>query len=265
MGAVTFSLDVQLVKALTNVFSFCTFVETGTFKGDTIATMLPFFNELISVELSDTLYQDACHRFENEPKVKMHLGDSPKFLFQIFTLQHDKSTLYWLDAHWCIADNTAGQTSQCPLLQEIGAIQSLNDQSIILIDDARLFLSPPPTPHEISQWPVFNDILIALRKLSSSHKMMVINDVIAFYPPSAHLAMETYARESGIDWLHASQSLTGYYSLLQQLEEKEEVIQYLKSVTLWDKIQKKFKHPLLQHLGCMIKKMQHILGFYRKA
>ena len=53
MGAVHFSLDTNLVKAIKSVLSLDVFVETGTFKGDTIENVKDYFTEIHSVELSE--------------------------------------------------------------------------------------------------------------------------------------------------------------------------------------------------------------------
>ena len=109
----------------------------------------------------------------------------------------DVGALYWLDAHWCVATDTAGELSQCPLLEELQAIGKLNNVSVVLIDDARLFLAPPLAPHEISQWPSFHQIVSCLLSMSREHELMVVNDVIAFYPQYAKSVMTSYAQNCG--------------------------------------------------------------------
>ncbi|WAR46601.1 hypothetical protein [Methylomonas rapida] len=221
MGAVNFSLDVQLVSSLKKVLPLPVFFETGTFKGDTIKAMIPFFDRIITVELSEPLWLEASHRFSSESKVETCHGHSPDVIVRFMPALQDASVLYWLDAHWCVADDTSGEKSQCPLLEEIQAIGSLNENSVIIVDDARLFLAPPPAPHEVSQWPSFDKIITELRRLSNVHELMVINDVIVFYPGSINKQITDYARAVGVDWLRASQSLTENAELRGALEEKE--------------------------------------------
>jgi glycosyltransferase involved in cell wall biosynthesis len=227
MGAVTFSLDSRLVKSLKETLPLTTFVETGTFKGDTVEIMLSFFDNLISFELSPVLCKEAAERFSTEKKVQIIQGNSGDLLSPLSESLTSQSTLYWLDAHWCVADNTSGEQSQCPLLQEIRGIGKLNAQSIILIDDARLFLAPPPKPHDVGQWPRFDHIVRALYALSQQHELMVINDIIAFYPAAARDTFENYARFCGVDWLRASQSLSENTGLRSNLEIKEAALQRL--------------------------------------
>jgi hypothetical protein len=201
MGAFDFSIDIDLVESLRRAIPLAVFVETGTFEGEAVARVLPLFDEIHSVELADEYYRAAAERFREEPKVNLHAGDSREVLARLSPELEERSVLYWLDAHWCAADGTAGTTSQCPLLGELEAIGSLNAESVVLIDDARLFLAPPAEPHEASQWPAFDDVLERLRKLSGSHEIMVVNDVIAFYPPATREAVSEYARARGVDLL----------------------------------------------------------------
>ncbi len=225
MGAVTFSLDIRLIECLKGVLPLSVFVETGTFNGDTVEDLLQHFDKIVTIEFSETLWEKAVTRFKREDNVEVLLGDSSEVLAEIRSALGVMPTLFWLDAHWCVADNTAGLQSQCPLLEEIQGIYTLNNNSVILIDDARLFLAPPLAPHEISHWPSFNEIVASLRKLNDQHELMVVNDVIAFYPARARTAMESYAQSFGIDWLVAVNCLKQNGSFMQQLEAKENEIQ----------------------------------------
>ena len=227
MGAVNFSLDVQLVSAFKKALSLPIFFETGTFKGDTVNALLPYFDRLITAELSEPLWEEAANRFAGKKKVELYLGSSPDIIAKLTPALKNSSVLYWLDAHWCVADNTSGEKSQCPLLEEILAIGQLNDQSIILIDDARLFLASPPEPHETSHWPSFDSIISALRQSNSQHELSVVNDVIIFAPKLAHDSVIGYAKNNGVDWLRASQSLAENVELRRILEEKHEALMQL--------------------------------------
>lgn len=230
MGDVTFSLDVHLVECLKEALPLSVFMETGTFKGDTIIKVEPFFERIITIEFSDSLWKAAAARFENTGNIDVLYGNSPDVLASVLPTLAGASILFWLDAHWCVADNTAGDKSQSPLLEEILAINSLGDTSVVLIDDARLFLAPPPEPHDITQWPTFDQILDALRSLSKQHEVMVINDVIAFYPKSINRRITSYARKYGVDWLRSRQSLVENDNLHVLLEEKHQALMQMTKI-----------------------------------
>jgi glycosyltransferase involved in cell wall biosynthesis len=247
MGAVSFSLDSQLVDALQSALKLEVLVETGTFKGDTVAAMAGSFDRIISIELSQDLWAEAAKRFADQPHVQILQGDSAEQLRTLSPELQSKNALYWLDAHWCVADNTAGELSQCPLLQELQAINRLNDGSVVLIDDARLFLAPPPAPHEITQWPAFNEIIKTLQGLSANHELMIVNDVIVVFPPAAREAVQGYAQLEGVDWLVAANTLRQNQSLVDQIKGKEEFI--LKQNEMVVNLAKQTADILQQHQG----------------
>lgn len=249
MGAVSFSLDPNLVSALRTVLDVGTLVETGTFQGATIERFAAEFDSIVSIEMSEKLWRSAADKFKEQAHVKTLLGDSSSILKDLAPSLRQKGVLYWLDAHWCEAENTAGLMSQCPLLEEIAAIESLNSQSVIIIDDARLFLAPPLAPHEISQWPSLQKILEGLLKLSDQHEVMVVNDVIVFYPLVARDAVVSFAQANGIDWLDAANCLKQSGTFLSQLEEKERVIQDQEAAIRSSHAQLKEKDQLLQQMS----------------
>jgi hypothetical protein len=227
MGAVSFSIDLELVHCCQQVLPLNTFVETGTFEGDSLERIKTLFAEIYSIELSESYYEKAVERFKENSKIKIYQGESPRLLCHLRPQIKDKSTLYWLDAHWCVAEDTAGYESQCPLLEELAAIQSLNSESMVMIDDARLFLCPPPAPHKISQWPSFDEIIKQLYSLSDIHKLMIVNDVMLFYPAKIDQLLKDYAYHNGIDWLVALYKSHHYDDILKEAEARLRVIEDL--------------------------------------
>lgn len=227
MGAITFSLDNKLVEAIKRKLPAAIFFETGTYKGDTLNEQKGKFSQLITVELSEELWNDARLRFINDDHVTVIHGDSPKILAEFYNQLSQKSVCYWLDAHWCIAESTAGEKSQCPLLKELEAIYKLNKESVILIDDARLFLAPPLAPHEISEWPIIHDVIKNLYALSDEHEIMVINDVIIYYPIALKKEIVDYAQQYGVDWLSTAHYQEENEVLRKICEERLELIQRL--------------------------------------
>jgi hypothetical protein len=219
MGAVTFSIDPELIQTFKQLIPLKSFVETGTFEGETIEQVRDLFEKIHSVELSEDYYTKALERFGDDSKINLYCDASEEILKQLQPSLADEAVLYWLDAHWCVADKTAGYQSQCPLLQELDAIATLNSDSVVLIDDARLFLCPPPHPHEVTQWPSFNSIIKKLHSLSSAHEIMVLNDVILYYPSRLRQPVQEYGHNVAIDWLvvkHKSDYYDSHSSALQE-------------------------------------------------
>ena len=217
MGAIHFSVDLHLVAALRKALPLDVFVETGTFNGDTTALVASLFPEVLTVELSTEQYKIASHRLRDYPNVRSIHGSSPVVLKELRCELNERSTLYWLDAHWC-GGVTAGSSYECPLIDELSAIDTLNDKSVVLIDDARFFLSPPPPPHEPTGWPTLEEVIKALKSLNNKHKLWIINDVLIFYPKEADTHVVEYGRSKGIDLHEVNKIARNNSTILNEID-----------------------------------------------
>jgi hypothetical protein len=81
---------------------------------------------------------------------------------------------------------------------------------VVLIDDARYYLCAPPRPHDSADWPDFHAVVAALLALSSQHRIMVLNDVIVFYPGAIRAALHEFAHRNGVDWLSLTNEVKNY-------------------------------------------------------
>jgi FkbM family methyltransferase len=198
VGAIFFSIDLELVRRLQGALPLRVFVETGTFQGDTAELVAPHFERIYTIELSEALHARASARLQKLPNVACLQGDSSATLRKIRALHAGKGVLYWLDAHWC-GPETAGQANECPLLTELDAIGPLDAHSAVLIDDARLFLAPPPRPHDASHWPSIDAVVESLRAIGQRHQLWVINDVMIFAPRPASATIVEYGQSRGLD------------------------------------------------------------------
>jgi hypothetical protein len=94
--------------------------------------------------------------------------------------------VFWLDAHWC-GDESFGLTAECPILEEIETINRhhrADADHVLLIDDARLFLRPPPPPHRPEDWPDVEAVVTALNNVPGGRYVFVYSDVIGAVPPA---------------------------------------------------------------------------------
>lgn len=124
-----FDFDFQMFK---------NFVETGTNYGNTIHNVIDDFENIYTIELSEKFYGRAVESFKNNEKVRLFLGDSmeilPKVLKEVFG-----PTIFFLDGHFS-SEDTAQGTKDVPLLEELRAIiEDFRFESLIIIDDYRLF------------------------------------------------------------------------------------------------------------------------------
>lgn len=121
------------------------FIETGTFRGETLAFLEKDFNRLVSLELSREFFLAARKKFENHPKIELLFGDSADLLQGVLA-SVDEKALIWLDAHYSGKDTALGP-QETPIIKELDMVFSQSRaRHVILIDDAREFGGNPNYP-----------------------------------------------------------------------------------------------------------------------
>jgi hypothetical protein len=159
-------------------------VETGTWRGEGALVLARHFDRVETIELSLRLALRAKLRFALRRGITVLHGDSAKLLAPA-----TEPTLYWLDGHWS-GPGTAGADAECPLLDELRSTSPGHRADCYLIDDARLFLNPPPPPHDADQWPSFDEIRTTVRGLRPNHDVTVVGDVIVVEPQGTQTAQD---------------------------------------------------------------------------
>ena len=154
------------------------FIETGTYKAQTSVWASKRFDIVYSVEASKKLYNEAVEKYGNIRNIKFMRGISKESLREIIN-EIDTQAVFWLDAHWS-GGETFGSDEECPLIDELGLITKKRIKHYILIDDARLFMCPPPLPHNIDEWPDISQIIIHLT--DTGYKIFIHEDVIIAVP-----------------------------------------------------------------------------------
>jgi hypothetical protein len=111
----------------------------------------------------------------------VRFGDSPKVLREIVPTLSG-SALFWLDAHFYDVPDAAGRDDhQCPVLDEIAAIDSLSPhKNFLMIDDARMFMSVPPPPYR--GWPTIADVTSTLSLARPNDRLLILDDIVLRCP-----------------------------------------------------------------------------------
>jgi len=163
----------QLVLEHVKRFKPAAFVETGTYRGDTLAHVRTHVARSVSIELDETLCALARNRFRRHPDVEILWGDSGALLADVLQTLTEPSAL-WLDGHYS-GGVTADSGGDAPVLSELTAALTCSVGHLVLIDDARLFDGTDgyPTLETVSS-------LIATHRPSTP--MSISDDVIACYP-----------------------------------------------------------------------------------
>ncbi|MDQ8205603.1 hypothetical protein [Pelagicoccus sp. SDUM812003] len=114
------------------------FVETGTYRGDTVEYIAKTGKRCITIELSKHYYTEAKKNLSKYKNIQVLQGNSGKLLKEVIE-RENKRIVFWLDGH-----SSGGKTAQpevdTPIIEELITIfnHPIN-QHTILIDDARLF------------------------------------------------------------------------------------------------------------------------------
>ena len=240
------------------------FVETGTYKADTSLWASSNFDQVYSIELSPDLYRQTSLKYRNYANINFLNGNSSEILPKIMA-EISQPSIFWLDGHWS-GDGTAGEENECPLLQEIEAINNFGYEKYIFIDNARLFLSPPPPPNNINHWPTIAEILKKIEQGVPDSYTIVYNDVIISIPSKYKDAFVRFLEK--LNGLPAVRVKTHRSKICKPdsvdiLSEKilwlmhdENVLECLKNKGLWDGYS-----PLRLHFGCGENRLSGYINF----
>ena len=207
MGIIHHGAPTELILALKRESGIENFYETGTLVGDTAAWAANHFKRVVTIENEPERHKKAAERFRERGNVKgsvvVLLAESSKIMSECSGLT--SPAIFWLDAHWMGAGSgTGGEGRECPVLAEIAGINScwINPPGhIILVDDARLFSAPPPSPQDASQWPDLNAVVSAL-DFQGKRYVVLFEDALIAVPQSMKPFLVKYLQARITeDWL----------------------------------------------------------------
>jgi hypothetical protein len=180
MGLVFAGLPDWILEFVENETRIQLAIETGTFLGESAQMLSGSFETVYTIEAAPELFHHSTKRFLENKKVTVFLGSSLNVLPDLMTTLNVPA-FYWLDAHYS-GDVTSGESQPCPLLSEIRIISTQDkfDESIVVIDDARLFGGPHDLAPTMHGWPRLYEVLDNLERVNK--KTFVIDDVIVGIP-----------------------------------------------------------------------------------
>lgn len=162
------------IRKYAKKYTTSTLIETGTYTGDMIASMLREFQTIYSIELFRPLYEKACLRFAGQRNIHLHFGDSSVELKKILK-KIEKPAFFWLDAHYS-GDGTAKGQMDTPILKELSCIfghKVVNH--VILIDDATEFTGK-------NGYPTIDTLEKFVLERNPRYQISVIDNIIRLLP-----------------------------------------------------------------------------------
>ena len=209
MGLINFGVPEKETEYLKNTLKLDVFVEGGTYKGGTAKNMSDKFRKVYTIEKSDAMFDIASENLKDKSNIAMMKGDTREHLHQI--LKDNDNLLFWLDAHWS-GGETYGKQDECPLVEELNIIFSYDKNYVILIDDARLFLAPPPKPHDLNNWQSLIDIV---KVMPIDWDLIEYEDVIYLFPPTIIKEFKEYIQRDITDKINKQK-----YTFIQKVLKK---------------------------------------------
>jgi hypothetical protein len=91
------------------------FVESGSYLGDTAALAAQYFDRVDTIELSQDLHRAAKERFATVSNVRVHQGDSGRVLRDILP-EITRPKIFWLDGHYSEGITSRGEDNT-PILR----------------------------------------------------------------------------------------------------------------------------------------------------
>jgi hypothetical protein len=133
-----------------------TFVETGSYHGDTSKYLATVVDRVVTIEIDPKCAEVAKQNCSLFPNITVYCGSSEDILPRVLA-EVSGPTLFWLDSHSQLG--LFRGKAKCPVLQELDIIASFKAiEPIIMIDDARKFIW-------VNGWPS----LSSLRRLADRH------------------------------------------------------------------------------------------------
>lgn len=204
MGIVRIGPPEELVLLIKKHKDISTFIESGTYFGGTAFWASQHFEKVITIENSEKLYQQAKEKFGTVKNIEFVFGDSRHELRRIVA-NLTSSAIFWLDSHWS-GGETFGMNDECPLIAELEIMASSNLNHVLLIDDARLFASPPPKPHLLEQWPTLAELFSVLKQMYPDSYVVVFEDVVICVPTEMKTLVSEFCQtQNSASWQQYSQ------------------------------------------------------------
>jgi hypothetical protein len=160
----------EVIKAYQKQLDYHILVETGTYRGGTVADQIVNFKQIYSIELGKELFEFCRDRFKDNHNVILLNGSSPEILPQIMA-EINEPAIFWLDAHFSAGDTTF-KVKWCPTLEELEVIlKASKHPHLILIDDARDW-------YHANTYPTIDELREFINQITTDYTFELKDDII---------------------------------------------------------------------------------------
>jgi hypothetical protein len=180
MGSVSWGIPPKCLDVVLATCRIDAAVETGTYMGDSTELLAQRCREVITIEGDAALAAAATRRLARWSHVRVLQADSRAVLPDVVGAL-ERRALFWLDSHYC-GQGSFGSTAQCPVLDELACVVASSLPHVIFVDDARLFLAPPPRRLDTVQWPSIDAICRTIEAGRVHRRVVIHDDVILAVP-----------------------------------------------------------------------------------
>jgi len=178
VGNVHHGIPRKLALELRGGYGLKVFIETGSYVGGTLFWASQHFGKVIGIEISRFYYEFCKRTCGGAKNVVLIRGDSRTELSRALSLAKSPA-LVWLDAHWSSdLEAVRPERGECPLMDELKALNIDSRPHVILIDDATLF--DPPLNDE---WPSIDEVYAMLEERPRT--VRIFEDVVIAEPEEA--------------------------------------------------------------------------------
>ena len=182
MGAIRFGVPKAELKYLQEKLNLKTAIEAGTYLGGSAIELAKIFETVYTIEKSEEIFEIGKKNLMNIRNISHIKGDTREVIENL--IGGNDMVLFWIDSHWS-GGLTYGKDDECPLIDELRTIFSKTYKSAaIMVDDARLFMAPPPYPNNERNWPTLKEIS---SEVPEEFEINIWEDVIYITPKSADM------------------------------------------------------------------------------
>lgn len=182
-------LPTWLIEPLLESTVIPVFVETGTAGAASVNIASKLFETCHTIEI----LENTVNEHPVADNITYHVGNTvdilPQLVSELNETHNQSSILFWLDAHYSgSTENTSGY-KECYILEELEIVSRYNGNSIILIDDARLFMGWVPSPLDPRDWAGIDEIFATIKEKFPNNRTTIMDDYIFSYPEALHYAV----------------------------------------------------------------------------